>query len=703
MDVLFFKVIQRNIECICNDTIKVIGDNADYEAVFQFDAEWNGKIKTARFVNPKTNRYKDAVIANDRCVIPVEMLKKGFLSVGVFSDVMTTTPCQVLVKESIREKCGAIQPPKPDVYEQLLALIESGMLKGDPGEDGIGINKIEKTSTEGLVDTYTIYFTDGSTKTYEVINGQDGNGILAATLNQDYTLTLEFTNGTSYTTPSIRGEQGEDGATGNGITSAVLNADYTMTLTFTDGSSYTTPVIRGAQGAPGQNGSDGADGQDGADGFSPVVETSEITGGHSVSVTDKTHTETFDVLDGVDGQDGRDGINDIDDEDTTSTDKLWSAKQIHGTITDHTSDTDIHTTAAEKQALQSLYPSTPPSAVGKILKVLSVNQDGTFICEWADEQSLADYVKNTDYASSAVGGVVKTSITNMATDITKNGVICASNRTLGQYYNLSNNAVIGKGTLENIKSDLTKRALTDSTQTAWTSAEQLAACARIGAASGATAYQKPQSGIPSTDMSTAVQESLEKADTALQEHQDISGLATKEEVTTGLAGKQEVISDLQTIRTGASAGATAYQKPSAGIPKTDFNESVQKSIDNADFASSRKTRAAEEHICYGYLTTGSTELNLCIPLRYGAYYRSGTDAPSLTTIVGSVRLPSGGYVGGSGYNFLTSGATISCAYSPNGLKIVATMPGGWKTGGATGTTLTNNITVCGNITIAGTY
>lgn len=55
---------------------------------------------------------------------------------------------------------------------------------------------------------------------------------------------------------------------------------------------------------------------------------------------------------------------------------------------------------------------------------------------------------------------------------------------------------------------------------------------RSGASAGATAYQKPQGGIPSTDMSQAVQTSLEKANTALQQHQDISG---KEDVTTIVA------------------------------------------------------------------------------------------------------------------------------------------------------------------------
>ena len=42
------------------------------------------------------------------------------------------------------------------------------------GANGVGITSIEKTSTSGLVDTYTITYTDGTTSTYTVTNGKDG-------------------------------------------------------------------------------------------------------------------------------------------------------------------------------------------------------------------------------------------------------------------------------------------------------------------------------------------------------------------------------------------------------------------------------------------------------------------------------------------------------------------------------------------------
>lgn len=59
---------------------------------------------------------------------------------------------------------------------------------------------------------------------------------------------LIFTFGIPQGIQGDKGDKGNKGDTGNGISSAVLNQDYTLTLNFTDGTSYTTGVIRGAVG-----------------------------------------------------------------------------------------------------------------------------------------------------------------------------------------------------------------------------------------------------------------------------------------------------------------------------------------------------------------------------------------------------------------------------------------------------------------------
>ena len=57
-------------------------------------------------------------------------------------------------------------------------------------------------------------------------------------------------------------------------------------------------------------------------------------------------------------------------------------------------------------------------------------------------------------------------------------------------------------------------------------------------------------------------------------------LPTNSELTALLNGKQAVISDIDTIRSGAAAGATAYQKPSTGIPANDIAPNVIPDVSN---------------------------------------------------------------------------------------------------------------------------
>jgi len=68
------------------------------------------------------------------------------------------------------------------------------------------------------------------------------------------------------------------------------------------------------------------------------------------------------------------------------------------------------------------------------------------------------------------------------------------------------------------------------------------------------------------------------------EKSKLDNLPNNEQLQTALNGKQPTISDLQQIREGASAGATAYQKPGSGIPQTDMDASVQAKLNAAGSA-----------------------------------------------------------------------------------------------------------------------
>ena len=104
------------------------------------------------------------------------------------------------------------------------------MLKGQEGQS---IKKIIKTSTSGLVDTYTITLTDGTTSTFSVTNGKAISGISkTGTSGLVDTYTIRFNDGTTSTFTVTNGAKGDkgDGIPSGGIAGQVLkkksNTDY---------------------------------------------------------------------------------------------------------------------------------------------------------------------------------------------------------------------------------------------------------------------------------------------------------------------------------------------------------------------------------------------------------------------------------------------------------------------------------------------
>lgn len=92
--------------------------------------------------------------------------------------------------------------------------------KGDKGDTGNGISSIEKTSTSGLVDTYTIYFTYGNSTTFEVTNGKSITDITkTGTSGLVDTYTITFNDGTSTTFTVTNGHN----AIITGATASVTN------------------------------------------------------------------------------------------------------------------------------------------------------------------------------------------------------------------------------------------------------------------------------------------------------------------------------------------------------------------------------------------------------------------------------------------------------------------------------------------------
>ena len=163
---------------------------------------------------------------------------------GVVQQEFNTTITQLTVLEGL-ETTEAVVAENPDVIEQILArldeLEENGGGSGTPGKDGVGIGRIEKTSTQELVDTYTIYLTDESTYTFTVTNGKDGN-------------------------PGAKGDPGEDGIT------PTIGENGNWYLGETD----TGKPSRGERGDPGQKGDPGEKGDPGQTGATPDIQIGTV-------------------------------------------------------------------------------------------------------------------------------------------------------------------------------------------------------------------------------------------------------------------------------------------------------------------------------------------------------------------------------------------------------------------------------------------
>ena len=156
------------------------------------------------------------------------VVKKSFIGhVEAARSLMPKTPRP----SSIDDWITAAEAVIGEIPETIMAALQEAKESGE--FDGVGIESIEKTSTSGLVDTYTITFTNGDTKTFDVTNGRDG---------------IDGKDGKD----GADGKDGTDGEDGVGISSIVKTSTSglvdTYTITMTNGDTATFTVTNGRDG-----------------------------------------------------------------------------------------------------------------------------------------------------------------------------------------------------------------------------------------------------------------------------------------------------------------------------------------------------------------------------------------------------------------------------------------------------------------------
>lgn len=143
----------------------VISHNSDYAAEFEFDEEWQDKIKTVYFVC-EDGSYQAVVMDGNSCDVPMMAGEHRRIFVGVQEGtsvkpgkLKTTRPCCLKVKDSIADYLGQpIPDPAPDVYEQIIAMLNNlttpawGAVQNKPFEsigDGLEVDENGVLSAPG--------------------------------------------------------------------------------------------------------------------------------------------------------------------------------------------------------------------------------------------------------------------------------------------------------------------------------------------------------------------------------------------------------------------------------------------------------------------------------------------------------------------------------------------------------------------------
>lgn len=244
-------------------------------------------------------------------------IKKTFASVA---EMESYTGTDVELYEFVVITSNVQDPDNSKMYMKIQApdnwffITDLSGAQGIQGPQGIqGIQGVSISSVTLNQDyTLTIRYSNSTTTTTSSIRGEKGEtGVSISNVihNQDYTLTIMFSDGTFVKTNSIRGEKGE---TGTSISGVVQNADYTLTILFDDGTSWTTPAsVRGQQGIQGETGPIG-----------PGIDHVEVNDDYTMTyylVNGTTYTTPFSMR-GPKGEPGYGGAEvEYDAEDSTVT------------------------------------------------------------------------------------------------------------------------------------------------------------------------------------------------------------------------------------------------------------------------------------------------------------------------------------------------------------------------------------------------
>lgn len=114
-----------------SDTTTIVCDNSDYMVHWALDEEWSAYDTYTMRTIYMDGTYTDTVFSGDAVALPVCTVP-GAVQIGLFAGNIRTSRVAILrALPSVRSAAGAPADPAPDVYDQLMELI-NGMGGADP-------------------------------------------------------------------------------------------------------------------------------------------------------------------------------------------------------------------------------------------------------------------------------------------------------------------------------------------------------------------------------------------------------------------------------------------------------------------------------------------------------------------------------------------------------------------------------------------
>ena len=216
----------QNLKTIVSGEPVIVCNNSDYIITFAFDGDWDAyDVKTARFVYTRDGhiQLQDIVFTGNICQVPV-FYDITDVFVGVFAgDIHTTTPAKIFCMKSILDYDGQPEEPSPDVYAQIIELINSGKLQGPKGDKGDAFTYADFTPKQ-LAALRGPAGADGKDGK-DGQPGADGKDGVSVTHSWNGTV-LSITSAAGTSSSELKGEKGDSGADGADGYTPVKGTDY---------------------------------------------------------------------------------------------------------------------------------------------------------------------------------------------------------------------------------------------------------------------------------------------------------------------------------------------------------------------------------------------------------------------------------------------------------------------------------------------